>query len=123
MEKIATEADCQGPDARPGEAGVVIGQIQLILAEKRTSLAVLRTGIAVFVLPLSVLSVLVTTSKYYSAPDVLHFLVPLLGFSGILAFLGVYLIFQAMVKIRRFDRQVREIKARAPCLSRYIDPA
>ena len=45
-------------------AGTLINEIQLILAEKRTSLAAMRTGIAVFVLPLSVLSVLVATSEY-----------------------------------------------------------
>ena len=50
-------------------AGILINEIQLILAEKRTSLAAMRTGIAVFVLPLSVLSVLVATSKYY---DFIH---------------------------------------------------
>jgi len=57
----------------------VFGEIQVILSEKRTSLAALRTGIAVFALPLSVLSVLVATSKYYSVGHVMHFLVPLLA--------------------------------------------
>ena len=33
-------------------ASVVIGEVQLLLAEKRTSLAVMRTGIAVLALPL-----------------------------------------------------------------------
>jgi hypothetical protein len=35
---------------------VIFGEIQVLLAEKRTALASLRTGIAVFALPLSVLS-------------------------------------------------------------------
>lgn len=39
----------------------------LILAEKSTSLAVLRTGIAVLVSPLSVASLLIVTSKYYNS--------------------------------------------------------
>ena len=38
---------------------IVINEVQLILAEKRTSLASLRTGIAVFALPLTVLSFLI----------------------------------------------------------------
>src|SRR5436190_20338458 len=41
---------------------VIFGEIQLLLAEKRTALASLRTGIAVFALPLSVLSALIATS-------------------------------------------------------------
>ncbi len=44
----------------PGDdPGLVLGEIQLLLAEKRTALSVMRTGIAIFALPLSVLSVLI----------------------------------------------------------------
>lgn len=46
---------------------VIINEVQLLLAEKRTSLAVMRTGIAMLALPLSVISVLIATSKYYDA--------------------------------------------------------
>ena len=42
---------------------VIFGEIQVLLAEKRTALSSLRTGIAVFALPLSVLSVLIATSR------------------------------------------------------------
>ena len=38
---------------------LIFGEIQVLLAEKRTALASLRTGIAVFALPLSVLSALI----------------------------------------------------------------
>ena len=41
-----------------------INQVQLLLAEKRTALAVMRTGIAVLALPLSVFSALIATSKW-----------------------------------------------------------
>jgi len=46
--------------------GTIYDEIELILSEKRTALSTLRTGIAVFALPLSVLSVLVATSSYYT---------------------------------------------------------
>jgi hypothetical protein len=36
---------------------VIINEVQLLLSEKRTSLAAMRTGIAVFALPLTVMSV------------------------------------------------------------------
>ena len=42
-----------------------INQVQLLLAEKRTALAIMRTGIAVFALPLSIFSALIATSKWY----------------------------------------------------------
>ena len=40
----------------PTPDNVIFGEIQVLLAEKRTALASLRTGIAVFALPLTVLS-------------------------------------------------------------------
>ena len=43
-------------DRPPKPDNVIFGEIQVLLAEKRTALAGLRTGIAVFALPLSVLS-------------------------------------------------------------------
>jgi hypothetical protein len=53
-------------DGLPTPDTVIFGEIQVLLAEKRTALASLRTGIAVFALPFSVLSVLIATSRYYS---------------------------------------------------------
>ena len=61
------------------ELTIAINKIQLILAEKRTSLSLMRMGIAVFVLPLSVFSVLIVTSKYYDTLKVLHFLIPMVN--------------------------------------------
>ena len=46
-----------------------INQVQLLLAEKRTALAIMRTGIAVFALPLSIFSALIATSKWYEAVE------------------------------------------------------
>lgn len=91
---------------------VAIQQAQLLLAEKRTSLATLRTGIAVFALPLSVLSVLVATSRYYNVLEVMHLFVPLAILTGGLAILGVYLISRAVLKIRKFDRMLQGISSR-----------
>ena len=42
---------------------LILGEIQVLLSEKRTALSSMRTGIAVFALPLSVLSVLIATSR------------------------------------------------------------
>lgn len=42
---------------------IIINEVQLLLAKKRTSLAAMRTGIALFALPLTIRSVLIATSK------------------------------------------------------------
>ena len=100
---------------------MILGELQLILAEKRTALSALRTGLGVCALPLSVLSLLVATSRYYRPEAVLHFLVPLLGLCAVLMVLGVYLIFQALRRIRHFDRLVREIKRQHSILAQLVE--
>jgi len=109
------------PDQETEPVGIIINEIQLILAEKRTSLAALRTGITVFALPLSVLSVLIATSKYYDVIHVMHWLVPLLVMCAGLVLLGVYLIIKAVLKMRRYDGLIREIKKKHSAIAEFID--
>jgi len=70
-----SESESRGTDVL--QDTFIINEIQLLLSEKRTSLSMLRTGIAIFAFPLSVLSVLIATSRYYEPKDVLPFLIPL----------------------------------------------
>ncbi len=100
---------------------LAINEIQLILAEKRTSLAVMRTGIAVLVLPLSVLSVLIATSRYYNVLNVLYLLVPLAVLNLALIAIGAYLIIRAMLRMRNYDRLVHGIKLKHSVLREFID--
>lgn len=106
---------------KPQSDALAINEMQLILAEKRTSLAVMRTGIAVFALPLSVLSVLIATSRYYDITKVLHFLVPLLLLNSVLVAFGVYLIIRALISMRHQDRLIHGIKAKHSVLAEFID--
>ena len=98
----------------------VFGEVQLLLAEKRTALSSMRTGIAVFALPLSVLSVLVATSKYYDVFRVLHFLLPLLALCLGLVVLGSFLVIQAVARIRHHDKLIRELKMRYSAIAEFI---
>lgn len=87
-----------------------ISQIQLILAEKRTSLSILRTGIAVFTLPLSVLTILIATSRHYNIFDILALFIPLLALCVGLVVLGIYLIIKASRQIMHYDALVKKLK-------------
>lgn len=98
----------------------IFGEVQLILAEKRTSLASLRTGIAVFALPLSVLGLLVATSKYYEPSNVLPLLLPLLVLSGALALLGGFLIVRSIQHLHRYDRLIWQIKQKYSAIAEYL---
>src|SRR2546427_7041099 len=83
---------------------LILNEVQLLLSEKRTALSTLRTGIAIFAFPLSVLSVLIATSKTYKPAEVMHWLVPLLLLNLGLVALAVYLIVTAMRHIHHYDR-------------------
>jgi uncharacterized membrane protein YkgB len=100
---------------------VIINEVQLILAEKRTSLAALRTGIAVFALPLTVMSVLIATSKYYDIIQVMHLLVPLLSICGALSLLGTYLIVRSIIRLHRQDKLIADIKRKHSTIAEFID--
>jgi len=101
--------------------GIIINEVQLILAEKRTSLSTLRTGITVFVLPLSVLSVLIATSKYYDVLQVVHLIVPLLIICAALVVLGSYLIVRAIMRIRHHDQLILQLKRKHRWIAEYVD--
>lgn len=98
-----------------------INDVQLLLAEKRTSLALMRTGIAVLALPISVLSLLIATSKYYEPMDVLSFLIPLAVLLLFLVVLGLYLIGHAMRRMHHNDALILRIKSRYQEISEFID--
>src|SRR5712672_4282733 len=99
---------------------VVFGEIQVLLAEKRTALASLRTGIAVFALPLSVLSALIATSRYYSIEKVMPLLLPLLLLNLGLVVLGTWLVFRSIHRIRHFEPRIKELGEKYRSLAEFI---
>jgi uncharacterized membrane protein YkgB len=100
---------------------IIFGEVQLLLAEKRTSLAAMRTGIAVFALPLAVISILIATSKYYDVTQhVMYLLMPLLFLCGSLFLLGSYLIIRSMIRLRRHDKHISAIKREQNTLAEFI---
>lgn len=113
------------PDDKPDVNGnldtMTFNEVQLLLAEKRTSLSTMRTGIAVFAFPLSVLSVLIATSRSYNPHEVMHWLVPLLLLNLGLIALGVYLITRAVRRIHHYDRLLDGLKRKNARLAELLD--
>jgi len=99
---------------------IVINEVQLLLAEKRTSLAVMRTGIAVLALPLSVIGLLIATSKYYNIFNVMHLIIPFGILNLGLIVLGCYLITRAVIKMHRYDKHINELKVKFSALGQFI---
>ena len=100
---------------------VIFGEIQVLLAEKRTALSSLRTGIAVFALPFSVLSVLIATSRYYSFGKVMPLLAPLLLLNLGLVVLGSWLIFRSIHRIHHFEGRIRELSQKYRSIAEFIE--
>jgi hypothetical protein len=100
---------------------IAINEVQLVLAEKRTTLSVMRTGIAVLALPLSVMSVLIATSKYYDFLNVLHILIPLGLFNLALIVFGAYLIIHSIIRMRHYDLLIHQIKLKHSVIGEFIE--
>ena len=100
---------------------VIFGEVQVLLAEKRTALAALRTGIAVFALPLSVLSALIATSRYYNIGKVMPLLVPLLLLNFGLVVLGSWLVFRSIHRIHHFEHRIRELSEKYRSIAEFIE--
>jgi hypothetical protein len=105
----------------PQPDNAILGEIQVLLSEKRTALSSLRTGIAVFALPLSVLSVLIATSRYYTVVSVMPFLVPLLLLNLGLVVLGSWLIYHAIRRIHHYDRVIQNLRQKYRSLAEFVD--
>ena len=108
-------------DRETESKSTIINEVQLLLAEKRTSLAAMRTGIAVFALPLSVGSILIATSKYYDIIQVMHLLAPLLIICVALVFLGSYLIIRATIRIHRYDELILKLKRKHSSIAEFVN--
>ena len=100
---------------------LIFGEIQVFLAEKRTALASMRTGIAVFALPLSVLSALIATSRYYSIEKVMPLLAPLLLLNFGLVVLGSWLIYRSIRRIHHFEHRIRELSQKYRSIAEFIE--
>ena len=100
---------------------LVLQEMQLLLAEKRTALSTLRTGIVIFAFPLSVLSVLITTSGSYDWREVMHWLVPLLILTLGLTALAIYLIAHSFRRLHHYDRIITELKRKHSKLAEFLD--
>jgi len=99
----------------------IINEVQLLLSEKRTSLSVLRTGITVMLFPMSVLTVLLATSRYFDISGELQFAIPL----GIICVgffvLGLNLIIKSARQIKKCDHAVNMLLRHSEYLRDLLD--
>lgn len=90
---------------------LVMSEVQLLLAEKRTSFALMRTGVTVAVVPLSLVSVLIATSGMWNVREVWWMFAPLMVVLALLFALGMYLVGHALHHLAHNDRVLMGLRA------------
>ncbi|MCB2189506.1 MAG: hypothetical protein KQJ78_24065 [Deltaproteobacteria bacterium] len=127
MKYLAGRKSCPALARNPGDGpsdvppALIINEAQLLLAEKRTILATLRTGIVVMTLPLALVSFLIAASTHYELEKVLQYLVPLLAVCGLLMILGAFLVIRSFLKFLRTDRILQQLKRDHGFLTSVMD--
>lgn len=114
-------SDPNAPDKPAEPHSSVPEEVQLLLSERRTALSTLRTGIAIFPLPLSVMSIFIATPRFYDVPQVMRLLVLLLLLNVGLTALAVYLVVHAIRLIHRYDRLIQKLKCKHGTLAGLKD--
>lgn len=94
---------------KPSEA-ILLNEIELLLAEKRTNFSLLRTGIAIATLPLTVAIFLIATKDFHNAFDNNFYLFTILLFFGLIIASGIFMTVFAGRKIKKVDKAVLRIQ-------------
>ncbi len=100
---------------------MVFDEINLLLSEKRTALSILRTGIAIFSIPLSLGSVLIATSQLYKPEKIMFLLVPVLAGCTLLVLIALWLFVTAFVKLRHNEKRIDTIIEKNQFLRNLVD--
>lgn len=89
---------------------LLMSEVQLLLAEKRTNYALLRTGVTVSLIPVSLWTVLISTSRLWNVFDVLWLLVPVMIIASALFLLGTWIILHALSHLRHVEHTIDGIR-------------
>ncbi len=76
---------------------------------RRSRLSEMRTGIGLITIALSILAILITTSRLYIVQDVFLLITALVSIDAILIALGTHLVIKALRAIRRIERKEKTI--------------
>ncbi len=97
------------PCDAPLNEGIQISEAQFLLAQKRTQLAAVRTALAVLAVPMSIISLLIVTSRLYHFWDNVWYILPLVAVCLALIALGCYLIIKSLKHLHRTERGLRTL--------------
>jgi uncharacterized membrane protein YidH (DUF202 family) len=95
---------------KPLSESLLLSELQLVLAEKRTYLSILRTGLAVFTVPLTVIAFLGATAEYHGIFTNAIVAIVVVGGLAIISVIGLIIFYISQRKLRRLNTFVYHIK-------------
>lgn len=107
-------------DPQADQEQLLINEVQLLLAEKRTYFSVLRTGVAVFALPLSIIVFLVAIAASRPIPFHPAAVATIGGLLLLISVAGLWLISSSEFKLRRINHLIDSIKKEHKRLAEII---
>lgn len=105
-------------DAR--EEALLIAEAQLLLAEKRTYYALLRTGLAVFTAAVALAALLIAAKDLHALFNKPWIATLTFGGLGIVAILGLFIFWRAEQKIKRLTYLTEEIEKKNKRLAELL---
>ncbi|PIR87125.1 MAG: hypothetical protein COU11_02765 [Candidatus Harrisonbacteria bacterium CG10_big_fil_rev_8_21_14_0_10_49_15] len=102
------------------DENLLLSEIQLLLAEKRTYYSLLRTGLAVFSVPLTVIVFLVATGPKHRIFDLFWIGALVIAALLVIAAVGLGIFIQAQRKVKRLDRIISTIKSESKRIAEIV---
>ncbi|RJX35905.1 MAG: hypothetical protein C4525_02560 [Desulfarculus sp.] len=96
---------------------LIINEAQFLLAQKRTHLAAVRTGLAMLALPMSIITFLVATSRFYHFQNNLGYLIPLLALCAGLLGMGVHMVLRSLIRLHRTESALFRLRQQSSLLN------
>ena len=100
---------------------LIVEEILVLLQEKRIALRMVRIGISAVIAEITILGLLIATSRYYKWIEVMHLWIPFVLLNLIVLAIAGYFIFGSLTHIHHLDRQVLRYKKSHGVLSNLMD--
>ena len=100
---------------------LIVEEILVLLQEKRTALRMVRIGISAVIALISILGLLIATSRYYKWMEVMHLWIPFVLLNLVVLGIAGYFIFGSLIHIHRLDRQILRYKKSHGRIANFMD--
>lgn len=94
---------------KPSEQ-LLLNEVQVLLAEKRTYYSLMRSALAIFTLPLTVVLFLISTAPVHGLFDKPWLSVTIMAMLLVISFTGITQVIRASEKIKKLHRMIEIIK-------------